>query len=99
MHRFDSKCYFGHVKAGDVFGKYFILDEHCHQITTRKEFHQHVQECVVLERGVQLHHPRAIGLGKDVTLGTNVGKLIFLELFYYGQQCWAWRRKHQPFQT
>lgn len=30
---------------------------------------------------MQLHYPRAVGLGEDVALGANVSQLVFLELW------------------
>lgn len=80
MHCFDSQGDFSHIEPRDVFRKDLILDEHGHQISTGQKLHQHVQECRVLERGVQFDEPRAVSIGKDVALGANVGKLIFFVL-------------------
>ena len=42
-----------HIKAGDVLGEDFVFDEHGHEISTREELHEHVQEGGVLERRVK----------------------------------------------
>jgi hypothetical protein len=75
-----SQGNFCHIKSSDVFRKDFVLDKHCHEISTRKELHEHVEEGVVLERCVQLDDPRAVGLGKNISFGADVGELVFLEL-------------------
>jgi hypothetical protein len=80
VHGFDSQDNLSHVKSRDVFAKDLVLDEHCHQVTTRQELHEHVEECRVLERGVQLDEPRALCVGENVTLSADVGKLVFLVL-------------------
>ena len=77
---FDCKCDFSHVKSGDVFSEDLIFDKHSHKITARQELHKHVEEGVVLEGRVQLDDPRAVRLGENVTLGADVGQLVFLEL-------------------
>jgi hypothetical protein len=80
VDRFYGQCYFRHVESRDVLGEDLVLDEHRHQVSAGKEFHQHVQERRVLERRVQLDHPRRICFGQDVSLGSNVRQLILLEL-------------------
>jgi hypothetical protein len=45
VHGFDSQHNLGHVESRDVFAKDLVLDEHCHQVTTRQELHEHVEEC------------------------------------------------------
>lgn len=80
MYSFNRKYDFGHVKAGDVLCEDFVLDEHRHQITSRQELHEHIQEGVVLERSVQLDDPRAVRLCENITLGSHVSKLVFFEL-------------------
>lgn len=67
------------VEASDVLGKDLILNEHSHEIASWQELHQHVQEVLVLEGGVELDDPWAVRLGQNVTLSTNVGELILLE--------------------
>lgn len=69
-----------HIESCDVLCKDLVLDEHGHQVATRQELHEHVKEGVVLESGVQLDNPRAVRLGEDVTFGSYVGELVFLEL-------------------
>lgn len=71
-----------HVKASDIFRENLILDEHSHQVTAGQELHEHVQEGVVLESGVELDDPRAVRLGENITLRADVSKLVLLEL------CW-----------
>ena len=68
VNGFNGKDNFCHVKARNILGKNLVLDEHGHQVTSGQELHEHVKESSVLESGVQLHDPRAVGLGKDVTL-------------------------------
>lgn len=81
VHGFYGQYNLCHIESCDVFGKDFVFDEHGHQVTSRQELHEHVQEGVVLERGVQLNDPRAVRFGEDVTFGSYVGKLVFLELW------------------
>ena len=71
---------FCHVEPCNILGEDLILDEHCHQVTTRQELHEHVEESRVLERGVQLDEPRALCVGEDVAFSADVGKLIFFVL-------------------
>ena len=70
-----------HVEPGNVRGKGLVLDEHRHKVASRKELHEHVQECFVLERVVQLHYPGAVRLGQDVSLCAYVRELLLLEHF------------------
>ena len=46
---FYRKRDLGHVKARNVLGKDFVLDQHGHQVTTWQKLHKHVEERVVLE--------------------------------------------------
>ena len=80
VHGFNSQDNLSHVESRDVFAKDLVLDEHCHQVTTRQELHEHVEECRVLERGVQLDEPRALCVCENVALSANVGKLVLLVL-------------------
>lgn len=80
VYRLDSEHQLSHVEPRNILREDFVFDQHSHQITTRQELHQHVQERRILERGVQLDKPRTVGVGQDVPLGTHVGELIFLEL-------------------
>jgi len=80
VHRLDGQRDLSHVKARDVFGEDLVLDEHGHEIAARQELHEHVEERGVLEGRVQLHQPRAVGIGENVTLGTYVRQLILLVL-------------------
>ena len=57
VDRFDRQDTFCHVETSDVLGKRVILNEHSHQVTPRKKFHDQVQVCWVLERVKELHHP------------------------------------------
>lgn len=80
VNSLDSHYHFRHVESCNVLREDFILDQHGHQITTRQEFHQQVKVSGVLERGVQLDQPRVVlGVGKNVTLRTDVGQLVLLE--------------------
>ena len=81
VHSFNGQNNFCHVKPCNVFTKDLILDEHCHQVTTRQELHEHVEERRVLERSVQFDEPRALSVGEDVALSADVGQLIFLMLW------------------
>ena len=80
VHSLKSQCDFGHVEASNVLGEDFVLDQHGHQVTTRQELHEHVQESRILERSMQLDEPGTVGVGKDITLGADVSQLVFLEL-------------------
>jgi hypothetical protein len=80
VHSLDRQCNLGHVETSDVFREDLVLDQHCHQITPGQELHQHVQKRRVLERSVQLDEPRAVGVGEDVALGSDMGKLVFFVL-------------------
>ena len=99
MDGFYSKGDLSHVEASDILGEDLILDKHGHQITTRQELHQHVQERVVLERRVQLDHPRTVRLGQDITLGPDVRKLILLELRGVSDASVGTGNPHLPFLT
>jgi hypothetical protein len=57
MDCFDRHDTFRHVEASDVLGKRVILNEHSHQVTSGKKFHDQVQVCWVLERVEELYHP------------------------------------------
>jgi hypothetical protein len=65
---FYRQCDLGHVEARDVLGEDLVLDEHGHEVTTRKKLHEHVEEGVVLEGRVQLDDPWTVGFGENVTL-------------------------------
>jgi hypothetical protein len=80
VHGFDSQDDLGHVESRDVFAKDLVLDEHCHQVTTRQELHEHVEESRVLERGVKLDEPWALCVGENVALSADVRELVFLVL-------------------
>ena len=57
VNGFYSQDKFCHVEAGNVFCEDVVLDKHRHQISSWQEFHEHVQECRVLESRVQLDYP------------------------------------------
>jgi len=57
----------GHVETCNVFSEDFVLDQHCHQVTTWQELHKHVEESVVLEGRVQFNNPWTVGLGENIT--------------------------------
>ena len=80
VHRLDSQNDFCHVESCDVLAENLILDEHCHQVTTREELHEHVKEGGVLEGSVKFDEPWALGVGENVTLSADVSQLIFLVL-------------------
>jgi hypothetical protein len=80
VHGFNSQDDLGHVESRDVFAKDLVLDEHGHQVTTRQKLHEHVEECRVLERCVQLDKPRALCVGENVALSADVCELVFLVL-------------------
>jgi hypothetical protein len=67
VYSFNSKRDLSHVEAGNVLSENLVLDEHCHQVATGQELHEHVEEGGVLEGGVQLDDPRAVRLGEDIT--------------------------------
>lgn len=80
VYRLNCKGDLSHVESGDVLGEDLILDEHCHQVTSRKKLHEHVKKCRILEGGVQLHKPWAVGICKNVALSTYVSELVLLVL-------------------
>lgn len=80
VYSLNGKRNLGHVEAGNVLREDLVLDQHRHQVAARQKLHEHVEEGRVLEGGVQLDHPGAVGLGQDVALRTNVCQLIFLKL-------------------
>jgi hypothetical protein len=57
MDRFDREDAFRHVETSNVLGERVILNEHSHQVTSGKKFHDQVQVCWVLERVKELHYP------------------------------------------
>lgn len=80
VNSLDSHDHFRHIESRNVLRENFVLDQHGHQVTTRQEFHQQVKISGILERGVQLDQPRIVlGVGKNVTLRTDVGQLVLLE--------------------
>jgi hypothetical protein len=80
MYGLNSQRDLGHIEARNVLCEDLVLDEHSHQVTTGQKLHEHVEEGVVLESGVQLHNPGAVRLGKNITLSADVSELVFLEL-------------------
>jgi hypothetical protein len=44
VHSLNSQNDFCHVESCDILAEDFILDEHCHQVTTWQELHEHVEE-------------------------------------------------------
>ena len=79
VHRFNGQHYLGDVEAGDVLGENLVLDQHGHEIATGEELHEHVEEVGILEGGVELDNPGAVGLGENVSFGTHVRQLVLLE--------------------
>jgi hypothetical protein len=77
---FNGKNNLCHVEACNVLRKNLVLDEHRHQVTSRQELHEHVEEGSVLEGSVQLDDPWTVGLGEDVTLRADVGQLVLFNL-------------------
>ena len=49
VYSLNGQSDLGHVESGDVFGEDLVLDQHGHQVSSRQELHQHVQERLVLE--------------------------------------------------
>ena len=41
---FNGQYHICHVEARDVFREDLVLDEHGHQVATRKELHEHVEK-------------------------------------------------------
>ena len=80
VHGLNSKRNLSHIEARDILGKDLVLDEHSHEIASRQELHEHVQERRVLERRVQLDQPRTIRVGEVVTLSSDVCQLVLLVL-------------------
>ena len=82
VYSLDGKNDFCHVESGDILAEDLILDEHCHQITTGQELHEHVKESGVLERSVKLDEPGTLSVGENVALSADVSKLVFLVLWW-----------------
>lgn len=80
VYRLNGQDDLSHVESRDILAEDLVLDEHRHQVTTGQEFHQHVQESRILERGMQLHQPRRLCICQDVALGADVSQLILLVL-------------------
>ncbi len=99
MHGFNGERDLSHVETGDVLGENLIFDQHGHQVTTGKKLHEHVEEGAVLEGGMQLDNPRAVGLGENISLGADVGQLVLLELIraLAGVTDSVWRHYHLMF--
>jgi hypothetical protein len=57
MNSFDGEHNLGDVKTGYILRKDLILDQHCHEISSGQELHQHIEEVGVLKGGVELHYP------------------------------------------
>lgn len=85
VYSLDGKNNLCDVEARDILGEDFILDQHRHQIATRQELHEHVKEVGVLEGGIKLHNPGAVGLGQDISFGAHVSELVLLEHFRLDQ--------------
>jgi len=81
VDRFYGQDNLGDVKPSYILREDFVLDEHSHQVTTGQELHQHIQEVCILKCCEELDDPRAVRLGKDVSLGAHVRELVLLEHF------------------
>lgn len=57
MNGFDCHHTFCHIEARHIFREGVILDEHCHQVTTREKFHDQVELGRVLKRVKELDDP------------------------------------------
>lgn len=79
VNSFDSQNDLSNVEASDVLREDLILDEHSHQVTSRQELHQHIEEVGILEGIVELDDPRTVGLSQNVSLSPNVSQLVSLE--------------------
>jgi hypothetical protein len=99
MDSFNGQCDFRHVETSNVFREDLILNEHSHQITTRQEFHQHVQERAILKGCVKLDDPRTVRLSKNITFRANMCKLVLLELQRQSASVAAPQCSDLPFQT
>jgi len=80
VHGLDSERNLSHIEPRDILRKDLVLDEHGHEIPSRQELHEHVQERRVLERRVQLDQPWTIRVGENVTLSSDVCQLVLLVL-------------------
>lgn len=76
VDRLDGHNDLGNVESRNVLAEDIVLDQHGHKIAARQEFHQHVQELVILERRKKLHDPWAVGFGQDVSLSPDSGSLV-----------------------
>lgn len=55
---FDGKNTLGNVKPGDIFRESVVFDQHRHQVAPGQKLHDQVEVLRILERVVQLDHPR-----------------------------------------
>lgn len=97
VNRLNGQSKLCHVKARNVFREDFILDEHCHQVTTRQELHEQVKKRAILERCVELDDPWTVRLGENVTFSTHVCKLVLLVLFQVLDRASSSYREDKPF--
>lgn len=71
----DSENTLCNVETGDIFRECVVLDQHRHEIASRQELHDEVEVGGVLERVVQLHNPRGVGLGQNIAFRADVREL------------------------
>ena len=78
MHRLNSQQDLCDIEPRDILRKDLIVNKRRHQIPSGQILHQHVQERLILKAQMQLHHPRTIGLSKQIPLSAYMGQLILL---------------------
>lgn len=52
VNGFDGQDTFCYIKSCNWFAKDIVLDQHGHQISSRKEFHNEIQKLSILKRKV-----------------------------------------------
>ena len=75
MHRLDGKHALCDIESRHILRESVVLDQHGHEITPRKEFHDQVQVRRVLEGVVELDDPWRVGFSENIALCANMGQL------------------------
>ena len=75
VDRIDREDGLRHVEPRRVLGERVLLDQQRHHVAAGQELHDEVQVVLVLERVVELHDPRVVGLREQVALRAHVREL------------------------
>ena len=72
MHIANGKQNLGDVKHGDIVAKTTIFAKSVEELPTRTELEQHINESLILERGLQGIDERMVQLVQDFLLQFNM---------------------------